>query len=81
MVDLELTRTQDDRRVYALEGVGSLRLEGLFARAATTAADGTRGADSGGAPSRPPTPSGGWPGSSSRAACAAAERCAGRGGS
>jgi hypothetical protein len=41
MVDLELTRTQDDRRVYALEGVGSLRLEGLFARAATAAADGT----------------------------------------
>ena len=35
MADLELTRTQGDRRVYALEGVGTVRLEGLFARAAT----------------------------------------------
>ena len=34
MADLELTRTQGDRRLYALEGVGTLRLEGLFSRAA-----------------------------------------------
>src|SRR5262245_59035105 len=42
MPDLELTRTRDDRRVYSLEGVGSLRLEGAFARSATAEAAGTR---------------------------------------
>lgn len=40
MADLELTRTQGDRRLYALAGVGTLRLEGLFSRAATAEADG-----------------------------------------
>ena len=42
MADLELTRTRGDRRVYSLEGVGNLRLEGLFARSATAEAQGTR---------------------------------------
>ncbi len=41
MADLELTRTAGDRRAYVLEGVGSLRLEGLFARTATAEAEGT----------------------------------------
>src|SRR5262245_1034801 len=40
MADLELTRTQGDRRVYALAGVGTLRLEGLLSQAATADADG-----------------------------------------
>jgi hypothetical protein len=35
MADLELTRTPGDRRVYALEGVGTLRLEGWGSRRAT----------------------------------------------
>ena len=30
MPDLELTRTREDRNLYVLEGVGTLRLEGLF---------------------------------------------------
>ena len=34
MADLELTRTPDDRRLYALEGVGTLRLEGWSSRRA-----------------------------------------------
>ena len=41
MADLELTRTAGDRRAYVLERVGSLRLEGLFARTATAEAEGT----------------------------------------
>jgi hypothetical protein len=41
MADLELTRTPDDRRLYALEGVGTLRLEGFASRRATAEA-GTR---------------------------------------
>ena len=40
--DLELTRTPDDRRAYALEGVGILRLEGRFSRTATAEVDGER---------------------------------------
>jgi hypothetical protein len=40
MPELELTRTPDDRRLYALEGVGTLRLEGFGSRAATAEADG-----------------------------------------
>ena len=40
MAELELTRTKDDRRVYALEGVGTLRLEGWFGRSATAEAGG-----------------------------------------
>jgi hypothetical protein len=35
MADYELTRTQGDRRAYSLAGLGTLRLEGLFSRAAT----------------------------------------------
>ena len=38
MPDLELTRTREDRRHYALDGVGALRLEGVFARRATAEA-------------------------------------------
>jgi hypothetical protein len=42
MADLELTRSPDDRRLYVLDGVGTLRLEGWGSRRATAAA----GADS-----------------------------------
>jgi hypothetical protein len=42
MVDVELTRTSRDRRLYELADVGSLRLEGLFSRSATAEADGRR---------------------------------------
>jgi hypothetical protein len=38
MADLELTRTPDDRRLYVLEGVGTLRLEGWSSRRATAEA-------------------------------------------
>jgi hypothetical protein len=41
MVDLELTRTRDDRRLYALERVGTLRLQGFASRGATVQADGS----------------------------------------
>jgi hypothetical protein len=41
MAELELNRTPDDRRVYALEGVGTLRLEGLASRTATAEAGGS----------------------------------------
>lgn len=41
-VELELTRTKSDRRVYALGNNGTLRLEGSFSRAATASADGAR---------------------------------------
>jgi hypothetical protein len=40
MAELELTRTPNDRRLYALEGVGTLRLDGFGSRAATAEADG-----------------------------------------
>src|SRR4029450_7672779 len=40
MPDLELTRTPGERRLYTLAGVGALRLQGLFSRAATADADG-----------------------------------------
>src|SRR3954452_1411900 len=40
MADLELTRTRDDRRLYALEGVGTLRLKGMGSRTATAEAGG-----------------------------------------
>jgi hypothetical protein len=40
MTELELTRTPGDRRVYGLDGVGTLRLEGLFSRNATAEAAG-----------------------------------------
>lgn len=39
MIELELTRTPGDRRRYVLEGVGTLRFEGVFSRSATAAAD------------------------------------------
>lgn len=38
MADLELTRTPGDRPLYALEGVGTLRLEGFASRTATAEA-------------------------------------------
>jgi hypothetical protein len=40
MAELELTRTPGDRRLYALEGVGTLRLLGWWARSASAEADG-----------------------------------------
>ena len=42
MADLELKRVPRDRRLYALNGVGTLRLEGLLSRAATGEAGGRR---------------------------------------
>jgi hypothetical protein len=41
MPDLELTRTPGDRRLYAVEGVGTLRLEGWGSRQATAEAGGS----------------------------------------
>jgi hypothetical protein len=35
MPDLDLTRNPDDRRLYDLHSVGSIRIGGLFSRAAT----------------------------------------------
>jgi len=35
MADLELTRTPGNRRLYALEGVGTMHLEGFGSRTAT----------------------------------------------
>jgi hypothetical protein len=40
VADLELTRTPGDRRLYALESVGTLRLEGLASRGARAEAGG-----------------------------------------
>jgi hypothetical protein len=42
MTELELTRTSGDRRLYALEGIGTVRLEGLFSNSATAEAAGSR---------------------------------------
>ena len=42
MADLELERASGDRRLYVLDGVGTLRLSGLFSRAATADVDGRR---------------------------------------
>ena len=42
MPALELTRARDDRALYELEGVGTLRLEGMFASRATAQAGGRR---------------------------------------
>jgi hypothetical protein len=39
-MELELTRTPSDRRLYVLEGVGTLRLLGFGSRAALAEADG-----------------------------------------
>jgi hypothetical protein len=41
MAELELTRTPHDRRLYVLEGVGTLRLVGFGSRVATAEADGS----------------------------------------
>jgi hypothetical protein len=38
MPELELTRTRDDRRLYEVEGVGTLRVGGMFSRGATAEA-------------------------------------------
>ncbi len=38
MPELELTRTKDDRRLYALGDVGTLRLKGFWSRSATAQA-------------------------------------------
>jgi hypothetical protein len=35
MIDLELTRSSEDRRLYVLQGIGTLRLEGWASRRAT----------------------------------------------
>jgi hypothetical protein len=40
MAELELTRSRDDRRRYDVDGVGALRLVGVFSRAATAEAAG-----------------------------------------
>jgi len=41
MTELELTRAPGDRRLYVLDGVGTLRLEGFLSRRATTEAGGS----------------------------------------
>ena len=38
MTELELIRTPGDRRRYALEDIGTIHLEGLFARSANAEA-------------------------------------------
>jgi hypothetical protein len=35
ITELELTRSRDDRRAYVIDGVGTLRLRGIFSRSAT----------------------------------------------
>lgn len=40
MTELELRRTATDRRLYALDCIGTLRFEGFWARTATAEADG-----------------------------------------
>jgi len=40
MADLELTRSREDRRLYELAGLGTLRLEGMLSRRATADAGG-----------------------------------------
>jgi hypothetical protein len=40
MPELELARATEDRRLFALPGVGTLRFEGLMSRAALAEADG-----------------------------------------
>src|SRR4051812_8169283 len=40
MAELELTRTREDRNLYALEGVGTLRLRGWLTKSATAEAGG-----------------------------------------
>ena len=38
MPELELTRSRDDRRLYEIDGVGTMRLDGFFSRGATAEA-------------------------------------------
>ena len=40
MPELELTRSREDRKLYVLDGVGTLRLQGWMSRGATAEADG-----------------------------------------
>jgi hypothetical protein len=40
MAELELTRSKDDRRLYNLDALGSLRLEGFMSRRATATSAG-----------------------------------------
>jgi hypothetical protein len=40
MPELELTRSREDRKLYVLDGVGTLRLHGWLSRTATAEADG-----------------------------------------
>ncbi|MDX6398958.1 MAG: hypothetical protein QOJ43_2366 [Gaiellaceae bacterium] len=42
MTEIELTRAPTDRRLYLLDGVGAVRLEGWSGRKATAEADGRR---------------------------------------
>lgn len=42
MVELELTRTAQDRRTYALPGVGTVTVRGIFSSGATIVAGGRR---------------------------------------
>jgi hypothetical protein len=42
VADLELTRSPNDRRLFVLEGYGTLRLEGWLSRSAVADADGER---------------------------------------
>jgi hypothetical protein len=42
MPELELTRTREDRKVYVLDGVGTVRLRGWTSRGATLEAGGRR---------------------------------------
>jgi hypothetical protein len=42
IVDFQLERTAGDRRLYAIDGVGTLRLTGLFSGGATAEANGRR---------------------------------------
>src|SRR4051794_40996338 len=39
VIELQLTRSSTDRRLYRLDGVGSVRLDGWFARTGRAAAD------------------------------------------
>ena len=41
MTELELTRAPNDRRLYSLEGIGTVRLEGLFSNSANAEAAGS----------------------------------------
>lgn len=42
MIELELTRIPNDRRLYRLDGIGTVRLDGWFGRTGSAEADGHR---------------------------------------